>query len=126
MNWQTLIVVGILALIVYAWYTEKRRREAVEIEQAIDKKMADLVALDAKIAANKVDYDKALADLKLAPIPDDMFEHLGQPTPDPNAKLASQRPNLQADVRSGRLIDTNSGAVVDPRGPGEAATFNGA
>jgi hypothetical protein len=126
MDWKEIIALAVGALLVYAWYTEKRRREAVELEKLISERIAELKDIDAKLAKNKVDYDKALADLDLAPVPADMLDHVGQPFPPP--RLASQRPEVSPvpDVRSGRLIDPATGRVVDPSGSGEAAGFNGA
>lgn len=113
MNAETIklvvMVLGLLAL-VYAWYTERTRRRVAEVERDVAQRRVVLDGLEKKLDENKIAFDKAKADLDGA-IPPHMLEYLGMD------KANANRPSLHRDPRHGRLVDANTGLILEEPGP---------
>lgn len=103
------IIIGVLLLgaLVYAWYTERTRRREAELERDVATRRTTLDGIEKKLDENKVAYDQAKNDLAGA-IPPHMFEYLG------HDKASASKPEASPvnDVRSGRLVDPQSGKIV--------------
>ncbi len=114
MKLEMIVGVLILGALVFAWYTEMKRRKALELQAALDARRKELDDIDKKLQDTKEFYDKSRSDFTDSLIPPDMLDHIGKPHP-----LAGRQASLVRDSRSGRLIDTRTGSVVDTGGSGE-------
>lgn len=108
MTVQIIIGVLLLAALVYAWYTERTRRREAELERDVATRRTTLDGINKKLEENKVAYDKARDDMAAHPIPPDMLQYLGMD----RASATKPEASPVNDVRSGRLVDPQSGRVV--------------
>lgn len=111
-----ILVGAFFALVVAAWYYERRKREEAEITAELSKRREALNVLQPKIDENKQAYDAALGG-GFPVIHPDMLADLGPGTD------VDQRPVQPGSVAVPSLTDTGSGTVTakpDSGGPGEA------
>lgn len=76
------IIVGVLLLAAlgYAWYSEKTRRKAAELERDTLKTRNKLNVIERKLDENKVTYDEVMERIDresgIAPVPLHMLKHV--------------------------------------------------